>query len=98
MLNSQRSWPIFSDEWAGQVSKYADLCGASSCPTIGSLSVAITYAEISTAVGGIGALVLLNVARASDGGGKVEEVGVVLDFESSTTFSDCWSINSSERS
>jgi hypothetical protein len=66
------------------------------CSASSDLSVAITYAEISAAVGSVGTLVVLHVTSAADSGGKVIEIRVVSDLEALATSSDGWCFDASK--
>lgn len=73
---------------------YADLCVGRFARA--HLSVAIAYTEVGTAVGSVSTLVVLNIARAADSGGNVEEVRVIFHLEAPSTSSYGWSGDASE--
>lgn len=60
------------------------------------LSVAIAYTEVGTAVGSVSTLIMLNIARAANSGGNVEEVRVIFHLEAPSPSSYGWSGDASE--
>jgi hypothetical protein len=52
--------------------------------------------SLSSRVGLVRTLVVLDIARASESGGQVQEIGVVGHNESTTSGSDCWGTNTAE--